>query len=60
MLAKQEMKSMLFAEDIIICTENSRDFTHNQYQLRKEFSKFADYSQGKKLLYEYTPITVRN
>ena len=51
---RKEVKLSLFADDMILYTENPKDATRKLLELINEFGKFAGYKIFRNLLYFYT------
>ena len=55
-IGKEEVKLSLFADDMILYIENTKDFTRKLLELINEYSKFAGYkiNTQKSLAFLYT------
>ena len=55
-MGKEEVKLSLFADDMILCLENPKDYTKKLLQLIHEFGKVAGYkiNTQKSTAYLYT------
>ena len=55
-IGKEEVKCSLFADDMILCIENPKDFTRKLLGLINEYSKVAGYkiNTEKSLIFLYT------
>jgi len=55
-ISKEEVKFLLFADDMILYIENLKYSTRNFLELIHEFSKATGYKMYRNLLHFYTPI----
>ena len=56
-VGKEEVKLLLFADDMILYIESPKDTTRKLLELINEFSKFAGYKINRNLLHSYTLAT---
>ena len=54
-ISQEEVKLSLFADDMILYTENPKDSTKKLLELVHEFSKVAGYKTHRNRLHSYTP-----
>ena len=61
-IGKQEVKVSLFADDIILCIENTKDSTRKLLELINEYSEVTGYENNsqKSLLTHFNEKTERN
>ena len=55
-ISKEEVKLLLFSDDMTLYIENPKDSTKKLLELINEFSKVTDTSIYRNLLHFYTPI----
>ena len=53
-IGKEEVKLSLFADDMILCTENPKDSTRKLLELINEYSKVAEYEIDTQKSLAYT------
>ena len=58
-VGKEEVKFSLFADDMILFTENPKDTTRKLLELINEYSKVAEYKINTRNILNYYTLTIR-